>query len=86
MHALHGFPGDYFSGWPHQTSSQTEVNVALDLGPGGLYNTAIFFVKAARMGRTVRYIRKISDVDDSLTVELELREDHISMTKARDAA
>lgn len=49
MHALHGFPGDYFSGWPHQTSSQTEVNVALDLGPGGLYNTAIFFVKAARM-------------------------------------
>lgn len=37
-------------------------------------------------GRTVRYIRKISDVDDSLTVELELREDHISMTKARDAA
>ncbi|CAH0027398.1 unnamed protein product [Clonostachys rhizophaga] len=45
LDALHGFRSDYLSSLPHQTSSQMEVNAALDIGPGGLYNTAISFVK-----------------------------------------
>uniref|UniRef100_A0A0B7KPS8 Carrier domain-containing protein n=1 Tax=Bionectria ochroleuca TaxID=29856 RepID=A0A0B7KPS8_BIOOC len=103
LDALHGFRSDYLSSLPHQTSSQLEVNAALDIGPGGLYNTAISFVKGgedvseADVNTIVQpcegldpveydiYVR-ISDFDASLTAELELWEDRISMTKARDAA